>query len=1078
MWDFIPTDMLWRNALGAVPLALLVGAICRYLPCRPATRHVLWLMVLLWLVAPPIMPSLELSTPPVKAPAAVMPVAEKLVADLAPPSLADAEALPPVAGLSELEPLDEHLFTADEIFEAVPCRQTYAEPSIAPQREPDPPTEALPTEPCSPQLLALATGPVGAPRGPLDIPPLVALWAEADLSKRDRDVVYDDADEAAWTTSFDGETCGPDRDVTGADRVDDRMAYVPAEAPLPGKFTLAAGSDFPTSLESPVAQGWPRAEYVAAPAATVGSDEEIASVPSAGDVEVLRSTWREWFAGLTMVRDAVGRLPAFPTDLWVLGGAVFLMIKVIAVLRFRRCLRSAVPAGEPVTRMVKAVASRIGLRKIPVALMTDGAMSPMVLLGQNPRLLLPAELWAIFDNASREAIICHELAHLRRRDHWVCWADVVIGALYWWHPLVWWVRHRLHNEAEFCCDAWVTWLLPKGRRAYAEALLITKQFVYEQSRSVPAVGIGVTSGRARRFGRRLTMVMTQTNRPGLSAPGIALAAALAMAGWVAAPARSCPEDEKCDKAKSASTVVLASDCSKHAKTCEKCSSGEACGKCPAKDSDHDHLTSFEQYMAAKKDGALLPGYVLAGDPDEDDLEARLSRLEDELERLSEQLGRVAEHLGDRDVRREHIERRERQEQERRERREAREPREARQPRAPRPPRPAMPPMPPPADAPSPMAIASGETFVRSYSLPEGKLEALTALMARSDVPILVSPKQDRIDVQANAAQHVSFGAFVDMLNAEEQSRSYEVPDGRLQALTELMVRDDVPVLVAPRDGSIEVQGTALQQTVFRNFVDMIAPSGVRVGVGRVRGAEAAATALEARVKAEGKVRKAIKEKKEKKEKVRTQKKSTKRTTDRRDEAEDSYHAAVLGQAEAVLGKERIEALGRSLAALAESEGVQQAVEHAARYALESRKQEFQNQEQGLHLQAERLQYQSQMLREKAAQQIEKARQFEEKMRQLQDQARQLDEQAEMLNDEAAALPESERMERLAEAETAWAESLGAEASADELGAEAEAVVAEADRLTDQADSYTEAAEALRETAEALAERAYVSAQTP
>jgi beta-lactamase regulating signal transducer with metallopeptidase domain len=220
--------------------------------------------------------------------------------------------------------------------------------------------------------------------------------------------------------------------------------------------------------------------------------------------------------------------------------------------------------------MVEDVATRIGLGHVPETLMTHGALSPMVSLGRNPKLLLPAELWAVFDDASREAIICHELAHLRRRDHWVCWADVAVGALYWWHPLVWWIRRRLQNEAEFCCDAWVTWLLPRGRRAYAEALLITKQFVHDQSRSVPAVGIGITSGRARRFGRRLTMVMTQTNRPGLSASGIALAAALAMAGWAAAPARSCPDDETGARVKTGSTVVWSGDCSKHTKSCEKC----------------------------------------------------------------------------------------------------------------------------------------------------------------------------------------------------------------------------------------------------------------------------------------------------------------------------------------------------------------------------------------------------------------------------------------------------------------------------------------------------------------------------
>jgi hypothetical protein len=342
-------------------------------------------------------------------------------------------------------------------------------------------------------------------------------------------------------------------------------------------------------------------------------------------------------------------------------------------------------------------------------------------------------------------------------------------------------------------------------------------------------------------------------------------------------------------------------------------------------------------------------------------------------------------------------------------------------------------------------------------------------MVRSDVPILVSPKSDSIDVHATPAQHVAFEAFVDMINAEDQVQSYELPDGRLQALTELMVRSDVPVLVSPGDDSIKVHGTTLQQTIFGHFVNMIAPSGAHVGVGQMWGAEA-------RAKATAKERKRIKEKTQKK--VRHKKKSHKRTTIQYGDEDDSYHAAVLDQAAAVLGHERAETLARRLAALAESEGVQNAVEHAARYALEARLQDFQNQEHGLQLKAKQLQHQSQLLREQAARQIEKARQFEQKMQELQERAQQLDDRADAILDNAETLPAEERAAVLAEAETARAEGAAIEASAESLETEAEGVEAEADRLSEEADSYAEAAETLLETAAALAERAYVSAQTP
>lgn len=58
--------MLWHGAMAAVPLVLIVAAVCRWCPCRPATRHTLWLCVLLWFGAAP---ALQRWGPPAVLPA-------------------------------------------------------------------------------------------------------------------------------------------------------------------------------------------------------------------------------------------------------------------------------------------------------------------------------------------------------------------------------------------------------------------------------------------------------------------------------------------------------------------------------------------------------------------------------------------------------------------------------------------------------------------------------------------------------------------------------------------------------------------------------------------------------------------------------------------------------------------------------------------------------------------------------------------------------------------------------------------------------------------------------------------------
>jgi hypothetical protein len=104
------------------------------------------------------------------------------------------------------------------------------------------------------------------------------------------------------------------------------------------------------------------------------------------------------------------------------------------------------------------------------------------------------------------AVLTHELAHLRRRDHWVGWLLLAAGCLWWWHPLFWLVRRRLHREAELACDAWVVGRLPAARRAYAEALLLVCQRWSLPAMAAPALG---AAGRHRDLERRLIMVMRE-----------------------------------------------------------------------------------------------------------------------------------------------------------------------------------------------------------------------------------------------------------------------------------------------------------------------------------------------------------------------------------------------------------------------------------------------------------------------------------------------------------------------------------------------------------------------------------------
>ena len=192
--------------------------------------------------------------------------------------------------------------------------------------------------------------------------------------------------------------------------------------------------------------------------------------------------------------------------LWGLGALAWGSAVIVGVIRFRRLLREAEPASVEIRERVDRLARRLGLRRGPSAWTVSARVPPMVwaIFGP-PRLLLPAELWSRLDDDQRDAVLVHELAHLRRRDHWVRRLEAIVLGLDWWNPVAWWARRRVESAEEQCCDAWVAWALPGSAPAYAEALVTTAAFLSRSRSPWPLGATGV--GRVPPLKARLTMIL-------------------------------------------------------------------------------------------------------------------------------------------------------------------------------------------------------------------------------------------------------------------------------------------------------------------------------------------------------------------------------------------------------------------------------------------------------------------------------------------------------------------------------------------------------------------------------------------
>ena len=135
----------------------------------------------------------------------------------------------------------------------------------------------------------------------------------------------------------------------------------------------------------------------------------------------------------------------------------------------------------------------------PVRLLSSTrATVPFVVGWLKPVILLPAGLLTGLSPVELEAILAHELAHVRRHDFLVNLVQMVIETLFFYHPAVWWASGQVRQEREHCCDQ-IAASLAGGRLVVARALLALE----ERRCASVAFGVAASGGSLSQRIRRL-----------------------------------------------------------------------------------------------------------------------------------------------------------------------------------------------------------------------------------------------------------------------------------------------------------------------------------------------------------------------------------------------------------------------------------------------------------------------------------------------------------------------------------------------------------------------------------------------
>jgi uncharacterized protein (TIGR03435 family) len=190
------------------------------------------------------------------------------------------------------------------------------------------------------------------------------------------------------------------------------------------------------------------------------------------------------FAELSL--DTVAAVPAASGTDWItpLLFAVWLCgFAVISIRRLQgwRRVLTAIRASTP-WQATTNVPRSIRIRTAPTLL------EPGIVGLWKPVILLPAGIEGYLTARQLEAVLAHEVCHARRRDNLTAAVHMLVEAVFWFHPMVWWIGARLVAEREQACDEHVIGKTAEPI-AYAEGIVtICRRYVEAPLMSVAGVG--------------------------------------------------------------------------------------------------------------------------------------------------------------------------------------------------------------------------------------------------------------------------------------------------------------------------------------------------------------------------------------------------------------------------------------------------------------------------------------------------------------------------------------------------------------------------------------------------------------
>ena len=194
---------------------------------------------------------------------------------------------------------------------------------------------------------------------------------------------------------------------------------------------------------------------------------------------------------------------SFIVTLWLLGFLLFSMRFIGGVIYVQRMRTIGItPLNDFWYNRLNELSKSIGIKQFVEIYESTKIKAPVAMGYLKPVILLPLGMLTGLPQEQVEAIIIHELAHIKRYDFILNLIQTLIETIFFYHPVVWWITSTINSERENCCDD-LTLKLCGGSLVYFKALYNLQQICSEEN-ELALAAIGKKNQLFRRINRMTT----------------------------------------------------------------------------------------------------------------------------------------------------------------------------------------------------------------------------------------------------------------------------------------------------------------------------------------------------------------------------------------------------------------------------------------------------------------------------------------------------------------------------------------------------------------------------------------------